>query len=148
MSDGESYHASDCESAEQADSTQNNPTDESAQKKTEPNISSGSSASTSSLAPAASNEQEAREKRKEGREEITLKLEIAGFFIGIIVGGIFLFQSCEMWKATNAATDQLAEMQRSREEDERAWVGISSIKPIFEEGSITGFQMNYKNTGK
>jgi len=93
---------------------------------------------------------EAAKIRNHCKEEIKFWLEILGFIIGIAVAGIFLYQSIEMKRATIAAETQIKEMQKDRNLDERAWVGVTQtvLENSQQNSSNDDFRVEFKNTGR
>jgi hypothetical protein len=88
-------------------------------------------------------------KRKCYKEQIKFWLEFLGFFLGIIVAIIFLYQSCQMRKATVDAEGQLNVMKQTRIDDERGWVYVEVPNNALSiDSNNCVIQMRYVNAGK
>ena len=78
------------------------------------------------------------------------KLELGGFFVAIIVAICVIVQSCETIKTTRSTAQQVVEMQKDRNLDERAWVFITGEvhETISNDRNSAFFELMYKNSGK
>jgi hypothetical protein len=101
--------------------------------------------------------QEAAENKQYEIAKKGYRVAVFGFIVASVALVVYGIQMCANWRQADAAemqlgamTNQLAEMQRQRELDERAWVNI--INPIVEFPAIEtakfGLQVQYLNTGK
>lgn len=145
MNESRSEHTGDDRSTERA----NYKSDESTPKKEKSFYDRFWDFAESHIPPAIDKDSEAGKRRNHCKEEIKFGLEILGFIIGVIVAGIFLYQSCEMRNATVAANKQLAEMQDSRKLDERAWISSYGIEQIVSDDKTSELLIiDFRNTGK
>jgi hypothetical protein len=124
MADENSPHETDCESGVERDESENQTSNQPANKQKKSCIDRFWRFAEAHISPPIDENTVAGKIRKHCKEEIKFWLEICGFVGGVILAIIFGLQLYEMHETTVAAQKQLSEMQTNMIVDERAWLSF------------------------